>query len=206
MVKNQRQDKHDARMKKALCRHAVVSRYLALKPKRGLKRKLLEELSSRTWIGPDGESYQVAAETIRYACRLARVAEPSVGSYRAPQGPAPIGSVRCACHAAGEPAASWSAACRAASWWAGAEASRQPRVFSRPATAWTRKRAGANRAPALSSFQPSRQRRQVSGAHRSQAPTGVCRSRPRRRMASSRILNFCTLPVTVSGNRSTNST
>lgn len=55
----------DPRMAQALCRYEVVGRYLALKPRRGTKRRLLEELAAQTWTGPDGEPFQVAAETIR---------------------------------------------------------------------------------------------------------------------------------------------
>lgn len=62
----------DPRMKRALCRHEVVSRYLALKPRRGLKKKLLEKLSQETWSGPDGEPMQVSAETIRAWARRYR--------------------------------------------------------------------------------------------------------------------------------------
>lgn len=62
----------DPRMEAALCRYEVVGRYLALKPKRGLKRKLLEELAAETWIGPDGEPLRVSAETIRVWARRYR--------------------------------------------------------------------------------------------------------------------------------------
>jgi len=55
----------DPRLASALCRYEVVSRYLALKPRRGLKKKLLDKLSEETWIGPDGEPFSVSAETIR---------------------------------------------------------------------------------------------------------------------------------------------
>ncbi len=67
-----RKEIDDLRMSQALSRYEVVGQYLAMKPKRGMKRKLLEELSSRTWIGPDGEPYQVAAETIRVWARRYR--------------------------------------------------------------------------------------------------------------------------------------
>ena len=55
----------DPRMALALCRYEVVGRYLALRPRRGTKRRLLEELASQAWTGPDGEPFSVAAETIR---------------------------------------------------------------------------------------------------------------------------------------------
>jgi putative transposase len=62
----------DPRMALALCRYEVVGRYLALKPKRGTKRRLLEELAGETWTGPDGEPFQVSAETIRVWARRYR--------------------------------------------------------------------------------------------------------------------------------------
>ena len=62
----------DPRMVKALCRHQVVSRYLALKPKRGVKKKLLEKLSKERWEGPDGTFFTVSAETIRVWARRYR--------------------------------------------------------------------------------------------------------------------------------------
>lgn len=67
-----RGETEDPRMALALCRYEVVGRYLALKPKRGTKRKLLEELASQTWTGPDGEPFSVAAETIRVWARRYR--------------------------------------------------------------------------------------------------------------------------------------
>jgi len=67
-----RGETEDPRMALALCRYEVVGRYLALRPKRGTKRKLLEELASQTWTGPDGEPFSVAAETIRVWARRYR--------------------------------------------------------------------------------------------------------------------------------------
>lgn len=67
-----KKETEDPRMAKALCRYEVVGRYLAMKPKRGLKRKLLEELASKAWTGPDGEPFFVAAETIRVWARRYR--------------------------------------------------------------------------------------------------------------------------------------
>lgn len=55
----------DPGLAKALTRYRVISPYLAMEPKRGQKRVMLEDLASRTWAGPDGEPFQVAAETIR---------------------------------------------------------------------------------------------------------------------------------------------
>lgn len=67
-----RHETEDPRMALALCRYEVVGRYLALKPKRGLKRKLLEELAGETWTGPDGEPLRVSAETLRVWARRYR--------------------------------------------------------------------------------------------------------------------------------------
>jgi transposase len=67
-----KQEYVDPRMASALRRYEVVSRYLALKPRRGLKKKLLEKLSDETWTGPDGESFAVSAETIRAWARRYR--------------------------------------------------------------------------------------------------------------------------------------
>jgi transposase InsO family protein len=62
----------DPRMVKALCRYEVVGRYLAMQPKRGQRRKLLEQLASQNWLGPEGALFQVAAETIRVWVRQYR--------------------------------------------------------------------------------------------------------------------------------------
>lgn len=69
---HKRYETQDPRMEKALCRYAVVSRYLALKPRRGLKRKLLEKLAAEQWEGPEGEAFFVSAETIRAWARRYR--------------------------------------------------------------------------------------------------------------------------------------
>ena len=58
-------DDHDRQHDKALCRYHVISPYLAMDPPRGRRRQLLEHLASRTWAGPDGQPFSVAAETIR---------------------------------------------------------------------------------------------------------------------------------------------
>jgi transposase InsO family protein len=50
---------------KALARYQVISAYLALDPPRGQCQALLEQLAAKKWIGPDGEPFQVEAETIR---------------------------------------------------------------------------------------------------------------------------------------------
>jgi len=55
----------EPRMAMALARYEIVGRYLAMKPKRGQRGKLLEELAEQTWIGPDGEPFHAAADTIR---------------------------------------------------------------------------------------------------------------------------------------------
>lgn len=62
----------EPRMAKALSRYEVIGRYLAMQPKRGQKRKLLEQLASQSWVGPDGESFQAAADTIRVWVRRYR--------------------------------------------------------------------------------------------------------------------------------------
>ena len=67
-----RNEVEDPRMAQALCRYEIVGRYLALKPKRGTKRKLLEELANQLWTGPDGEPFQAAADTIRVWARRYR--------------------------------------------------------------------------------------------------------------------------------------
>jgi transposase InsO family protein len=55
----------DPRLAVALSRHQVVGRYLSLKPRRGLRKKLLDKLSCETWMGANGEPLSVSAETIR---------------------------------------------------------------------------------------------------------------------------------------------
>lgn len=67
-----KQDIHDKRMKMALCRYEVLSRYLAMKPRRGLKKKLLEKLARETWTDPEGSPFTVSAETIRAWARRYR--------------------------------------------------------------------------------------------------------------------------------------
>jgi len=62
----------DPKMAKALSRYEVVGRYLAMQPKRGQRRKLLEQLANQNWLGPDGELFRVAADTIRVWVRQYR--------------------------------------------------------------------------------------------------------------------------------------
>lgn len=62
----------DPRLAMALCRHEIISQYLALKPRRGLKKKLLEKLAQKSWSGPDGRPLQVSAETLRVWARRYR--------------------------------------------------------------------------------------------------------------------------------------
>ncbi len=62
----------DPQLTKALCRYEVISRYLASKPKRGVKKKLLEKLSQERWPRPDGTFFTVSAETIRAWARRYR--------------------------------------------------------------------------------------------------------------------------------------
>jgi len=58
-------DNDDPRRERALCRYQIISAYLALEPRRGQKRPLLEQLAARTWLDPGGQPLTVAAETIR---------------------------------------------------------------------------------------------------------------------------------------------
>ncbi len=62
----------DPQLAKALCRYEVISRYLASKPKRGIKKKLLKKLSEERWPGLDGTFFTVSAETIRAWARRYR--------------------------------------------------------------------------------------------------------------------------------------
>jgi putative transposase len=58
-------DDHDRRFDQALARYQVISAYLAMDPPRGQRRLLLEQLAGKSWTGPDGQPFQVAADTIR---------------------------------------------------------------------------------------------------------------------------------------------
>lgn len=49
----------------ALLRFQVVSAYLALEPRRGARRSLLEQLAARDWPTADGETVRFQPETIR---------------------------------------------------------------------------------------------------------------------------------------------
>lgn len=62
----------DPRLARALSRYEIVGRYLTGKPKRGQKRKLLEELAAETWVAEDGTLFKVSAETIRAWARRYR--------------------------------------------------------------------------------------------------------------------------------------
>lgn len=66
-------DDMEPRLAKAMVRYEVISAYRALEPRRGQRKKLLEQLAAKTWIGADGEPFQVAAETIRVWLRRYRV-------------------------------------------------------------------------------------------------------------------------------------
>ena len=57
----------------ALARYQVIAAYVALVPKRGERRTLLEQLAARSWQGPDGEMFVVSAETLRVWTRRYRV-------------------------------------------------------------------------------------------------------------------------------------
>ncbi|NOZ95493.1 MAG: DDE-type integrase/transposase/recombinase [Acidobacteria bacterium] len=58
-------DSQDHAEARALARYQVISAYLALEPPRGQRLHLLEQLAHRSWVGADGELFQVSAETIR---------------------------------------------------------------------------------------------------------------------------------------------
>ena len=62
----------EPRLAKALLRYQVISAYLALNPKRGQRRAMLDELASKHWTGLDGEPFTVSAETIRVWIRRYR--------------------------------------------------------------------------------------------------------------------------------------
>jgi putative transposase len=62
----------DPRLAKALSRYEIVARYLTAKPKRGQKKKLLDELAAETWVAEDGSLFKVEAETIRAWARRYR--------------------------------------------------------------------------------------------------------------------------------------
>jgi hypothetical protein len=66
------QDDDDDDQAWALARYQVISAYLALAPGRGQRTQLLCTLAARTWRGPGGEDFQVAAETIRVWVRRYR--------------------------------------------------------------------------------------------------------------------------------------
>ncbi len=56
----------------ALARYQAIAAYVALIPKRGERRKLLEQLAARSWPGPDGEAFAASAETLRVWVRRYR--------------------------------------------------------------------------------------------------------------------------------------
>jgi len=58
-------DEQDPRLAWALARYQVISAYLALDPPRGQREPLRRELAGRSWPGPGGEPFTVAAETSR---------------------------------------------------------------------------------------------------------------------------------------------
>jgi putative transposase len=58
--------KHDdPELAVALMRYEIIGRYLALDPPRGSKRKVLEQIASQTFTGPEGQPFQVKTETLR---------------------------------------------------------------------------------------------------------------------------------------------
>ena len=56
----------------ALARYQAIAAYVALVPKRGQRRALLEQLAARSWPGPDGEMFTASAETLRAWARRYR--------------------------------------------------------------------------------------------------------------------------------------
>ncbi len=56
----------------ALARYQAIAAYIALVPKRGERRNLLEQLAARSWPGPDGEPFTASAETLRVWARRYR--------------------------------------------------------------------------------------------------------------------------------------
>ena len=62
----------DPRLKKALWRYETISPYIALNPKRGGRRKLLEELASKVRVDEEGIPCSVEAETLRAWARRYR--------------------------------------------------------------------------------------------------------------------------------------
>lgn len=56
----------------ALARYQAIAAYIALVPKRGDRRALLDQLAARSWTGPDGEPFTVSAETLRVWARRYR--------------------------------------------------------------------------------------------------------------------------------------
>lgn len=65
-------DDLDPRQATALARYQVISAFLAMEPRRGQRRQLLEQLAARTWTGADGEPLTVSAETLRVWVRRYR--------------------------------------------------------------------------------------------------------------------------------------
>ncbi|MDQ7814187.1 MAG: DDE-type integrase/transposase/recombinase [Patescibacteria group bacterium] len=67
-------DEHedDGQTAVALARYEIIGRYLALDPPRGQRRKVLEQLSAKTWRGPDGQPMHAAADTLRVWVRRYR--------------------------------------------------------------------------------------------------------------------------------------
>lgn len=57
----------------ALARYQAIAAYVALVPKRGHRRALLEQLAARSWPGPDGEAFTASAETLRAWARRYRL-------------------------------------------------------------------------------------------------------------------------------------
>jgi hypothetical protein len=58
-------DRFDPQLRKALCRYEVISAYVAARPRRGQKKRMLEQLAAREWKDEHGEPLKVEAETLR---------------------------------------------------------------------------------------------------------------------------------------------
>lgn len=60
----------DSRQRRALCRYEAISAYVAARPKRGQRKKMLEQLAARQWTDERGEPMEVRAETLLPAHKI----------------------------------------------------------------------------------------------------------------------------------------
>lgn len=63
----------DPQLTKAIARYEVIASYIADPPPRGQRAVRRKMLAERTWVGPDGQSFRVSAETIRVWIRKYRL-------------------------------------------------------------------------------------------------------------------------------------